>query len=45
MASHQQIRGYTIWPERNFPRTHTLKVKRQEVIADLPKLRQKIKKH
>jgi long-chain acyl-CoA synthetase len=45
LASHQQVRGFTIWPERDFPRTHTLKVKRQEVMADLPKIRQEIKKH
>ncbi|HEY4389175.1 MAG TPA: AMP-binding protein, partial [Ktedonobacteraceae bacterium] len=45
LASHQQVRGFTVWPERDFPRTHTLKVKRQEVMADLPKIRQEIKKH
>src|SRR5438105_9701210 len=22
LASHQQVRGYTIWPEADFPRTH-----------------------
>ncbi len=32
LASHQQIRGYTIWPNEDFPRTHTLKVKRPEVM-------------
>ncbi|HEU5230276.1 MAG TPA: AMP-binding protein [Ktedonobacteraceae bacterium] len=32
LASHQQIKGFTIWHEPDFPRTHTLKVKRQEVI-------------
>ncbi len=31
LASHQQIRGFTIWPDADFPRTHTLKVKRPEV--------------
>ena len=31
LASHQQIRSYTIWPEPDFPRTHTLKVRRSEV--------------
>jgi long-chain acyl-CoA synthetase len=35
LASHQQIRGYTVWPEGEFPRTHTLKVKRHEVLAAL----------
>ncbi|MCK5646929.1 MAG: AMP-binding protein, partial [Anaerolineales bacterium] len=36
LAPHQQIHGYTIWPEEDFPRTHTLKVKRyklQEAIS------------
>ncbi|HZO75949.1 MAG TPA: AMP-binding protein [Ktedonobacteraceae bacterium] len=32
LASHQQIKGFTVWHEPDFPRTHTLKVKRQEVI-------------
>ncbi len=36
LAAHQQIRGFTIWPEQDFPRTHTLKVKRQDVMAQLP---------
>ncbi|HLZ58569.1 MAG TPA: AMP-binding protein [Ktedonosporobacter sp.] len=31
LAPHQQIKGFTVWPEKDFPRTHTLKVKRQEV--------------
>ncbi len=41
LASHQQIKGFTIWPEQDFPRTHTLKVKRQDVLALLPQMRQK----
>ena len=28
MADHQRIRGFTVWPEEDFPRTHTLKVKK-----------------
>jgi len=28
LASHQQIQGFTVWPEDDFPRTHTLKVKK-----------------
>lgn len=32
LASHQQIKGFTVWQQPDFPRTHTLKVKRQEVI-------------
>ena len=35
LASHQQIKGFTIWQGSDFPRTHTLKVKRQEVIDTL----------
>src|SRR6266571_3769698 len=35
LASHQQVRGFTIWPEDDFPRTHTLKVKRPEVLEKL----------
>ena len=33
LAEHQQIRGFTVWPEADFPRTHTLKVKKA-VLAD-----------
>jgi long-chain acyl-CoA synthetase len=39
LASHQQIRGYTNWPETDFPRTHTLKVKRQDVMDRLAVIR------
>lgn len=35
LAAHQQIRGWTIWPEPDFPRTHTLKVKKSEVLRRL----------
>ena len=31
LAPHQQIRGQTVWPDQDFPRTHTLKVRRPEV--------------
>lgn len=41
LAPHQQIRGFTIWPEADFPRTHTLKVKRPEVIEKLQTMREK----
>ena len=34
LAEQQRIRGFTIWPEEDFPRTHTLKVKKQ-VLIDL----------
>jgi len=43
LASHQQIKGFTIWPNEDFPRTHTLKVKKQEVLAALPAIRIKKK--
>ena len=41
LASHQQIKGFTLWPDQDFPRTHTLKVKRQDVLARLTEIRQK----
>jgi long-chain acyl-CoA synthetase len=45
LASHQQVRSFTIWPEQDFPRTNTLKVKRLEVLKEIPRLRQENKKH
>jgi long-chain acyl-CoA synthetase len=42
LAAHQQIRGHTLWPEQDFPRTHTLKIKRQEVLAQLGMVRGEI---
>ncbi len=38
LADHQQVGGYTVWPDEDFPRTHTLKIKKQEVIARLREL-------
>lgn len=35
LAPHQQVKGFTLWPEQDFPHTHTLKIKRQEVLAKL----------
>ena len=32
LAEHQRVRGFTVWPYEDFPRTHTLKVKNQLVI-------------
>ena len=32
LAEQQRIRGFTIWSEEDFPRTHTLKVKKGVVI-------------
>jgi len=37
LAPHQQMRGFTVWPGEDFPRTHTLKVKRHEVLEVLGK--------
>jgi long-chain acyl-CoA synthetase len=31
LAAHQRIRGFSIWPQEDFPLTHTLKVKKHEV--------------
>ena len=35
LAEHQQVRGFTIWPDEDFPRTHTLKVKKGIVLEEL----------
>lgn len=35
LAPHQQIRHWSVWPDSDFPRTHTLKPKRLEVIDRL----------
>ena len=32
LAEQQRVRGFTVWPEEDFPRTHTLKVKKPVVI-------------
>ena len=32
LGAHQQIRSWSIWPEDDFPRTHTLKVKKLLVL-------------
>ncbi len=34
LADHQRIRGHTVWPDEDFPRTHTLKVKKR-ILADM----------
>jgi long-chain acyl-CoA synthetase len=31
LAVHQRVANFRIWPEADFPRTHTLKIKRSEV--------------
>ena len=33
LGGHQQIRGFTAWPDEEFPRTPTLKVKKPEILA------------
>ena len=35
LGAHQQIRGVTIWPDEDFPRTPTLKVKKRLVLDRL----------
>jgi long-chain acyl-CoA synthetase len=38
LAPHQQIRGITVWPDDDLPRTHTLKVRKPEILARLATL-------
>lgn len=33
LADHQQIQAFTVWPDDDFPRTPTLKVKKAQVVA------------
>jgi long-chain acyl-CoA synthetase len=33
LGMNQRIAGWRLWPDVDFPRTHTLKVKRNEVRA------------
>ena len=35
LAEQQRIKGYTVWPEEDFPRTHTLKVKKPQLVERL----------
>ncbi|MBI4218983.1 MAG: AMP-binding protein [Chloroflexi bacterium] len=35
LADHQQVHGFTIWQEDDFPRTHTLKVRKNVVLEVL----------
>ncbi len=35
LAEHQMVRGHTVWPGEDFPRTHTMKVKKQLLIDAL----------
>jgi len=38
LGAHQQIRGVTIWPDEDFPRTPTLKVKKRLVLDRLAEI-------
>jgi long-chain acyl-CoA synthetase len=35
LAGHQQIRGWTVWPDEDFPRTPSMKVKKRLVLDRL----------
>ncbi|HEX6031810.1 MAG TPA: AMP-binding protein [Tepidiformaceae bacterium] len=35
LDDRQQIRGFTVWPDEDFPRTHTLKVRRPLILEFL----------
>ena len=32
LAEHQKVRGHTVWPDEDFPRTHTMKVRKPLLI-------------
>ncbi len=38
LAPHQRIRGTTVWPDPDLPRTHTLKIRKPDVLARLAEL-------
>ena len=38
LAPHQQIRGSTVWTDPDLPRTHTLKVRKPDILARLAEL-------
>ena len=38
LAPHQQIRGSTVWPDPDLPRTHTLKIRKPDILARLAEL-------
>ncbi|MFL5734155.1 MAG: AMP-dependent synthetase/ligase [Chloroflexia bacterium] len=40
LAPHQYVKTLTVWPDEDFPRTHTLKVKKHEVLARVLKMRE-----
>jgi long-chain acyl-CoA synthetase len=38
LAPHQQIRGFTVWPDDDLPRTNTLKVRKLDILERLAAL-------
>jgi long-chain acyl-CoA synthetase len=38
LEPHQKIRGYSLWPDQEFPITHTMKIKKHEVIRAIKEL-------
>ena len=38
LAPHQLIRGSTVWPDEDLPRTHTLKVRKPDILSRLDDL-------
>ena len=38
LAPHQQIRGSTVWPDEDLPRTPTLKIRKPDILARLDDL-------
>src|SRR5205814_5396985 len=38
LADHQRVQAFTVWPFEDFPRTHTLKVKKRDVLEKLQEL-------
>jgi long-chain acyl-CoA synthetase len=45
LAAHQQIRGSTVWPDDDLPRTHTLKVRKPDILARLADLERPASAH
>ena len=39
LAAHQQVQGFTVWPLEDLPRTHTLKVKKGEVLEFIQQMK------
>lgn len=35
LSDHQHVRSFTVWHEDDFPRTHTRKVKKQDLVASM----------